>query len=173
MLIRIKQIRKLENGDPGTDIILGKGKKAIALAFRPMDENKNDREHVCDVNDADHVATLLAIKEGFEIHPSELKTAAGKAAVAAAEKAAAVEKGGGGVDVLSDDELEAELERRRAAKAEAKAGEGEKKDPASTETPDVEKMDRDELVAAVKAKTGKAPNPSTSVKKLKEMLAAE
>jgi hypothetical protein len=88
MLLRIKQTRKLENGDPGTDIILGKGKSRVTLPFRPFDEKKPDRDHVCDVAD-EHVATLLAIKEGFEIHPSAANTAAAKAAASQAAATAA------------------------------------------------------------------------------------
>jgi hypothetical protein len=167
MLLRIKQTRKLENGDPGTDIILGKGKSRVTLPFRPFDEKKPDRDHVCDVAD-EHVGTLLAIKEGFEIHPSVANTAAAKAAAsqAAATAASSAEGQPASAADLSDDELEAELERRRAAKetsVEAQDGEGAGKG-------DVE-LSRAELLAAVEKKTGKKPNPATSTKKLKELLA--
>lgn len=178
MLIRIKQVRKLADGeDHGTDIPLGKGKDQVVLQFRPIDPKRPDRDHVCDVQDAEHIATLLAIKEGFEVHPTELKTAAGKAA---ADRAAAAGSEGKSVDDLSEDELEAALERKRAAKAK-KEGDGSEKggeakgagagseDKGAGKSPD--EMDRDELLAAVEKKTGKKPNPSTSTKKLKELLA--
>jgi hypothetical protein len=172
MLIRIKQVRrKLENGDAGTDIILGKKKsEQVTLPFRPRNPDFPDREHVCDVTDAAHVAQLLAIPEGFEVHPDAMKTPAGKAAAAAATKAKA-KSDGDPLDVtsLSDAELEAELARRKAA---VKSDDVEADDPADTTVipPEVDKMTRPELLAAAEKKLGKKPNPATSTKKLKELL---
>jgi hypothetical protein len=171
MLIRIKQIRRLENGDAGTDIILGKKKsEQVTLPFRPRNPDFPDREHVCEVTDAAHVAQLLAIPEGFEVHPDAMKTAEGKAAVAAATKAKA-KSDGDPLDVtsLSDAELEAELARRKGA---PKAGDVDADDETDTTVipPEVDKMTRPELLAAAEKKLGKKPNPATSTKKLKELL---
>lgn len=170
MLIRIKQIRMLADGDGfGTDIPLGKGADAVVLQFRPRNPERPDREHVCDVKDSDHVAQLLAIKEGFEVHPEALKTAEGKAAAAAAARVKPAGQDGAGVDALSDDELEAELKRRRAAKD----GSNVEPDDVNDKTvipPEIDKLSRADLIAAVTKKQGKAPNPATSTKRLKEML---
>ena len=74
MLIRTKQVR---NNHPtaghGTDIELGKGKNKTVLEFRPLNPQRPETDHVCDVEDPEHIAQLLAIPEGFEVHPSELK----------------------------------------------------------------------------------------------------
>lgn len=173
MLIRIKQVRRLDNGeDFGTDIPFGKGKSRVVLEFRPRVADKPDRDHVCDVKDPELLARLLAIREGFEVHPSVKDTPEAKAALKRAESATPVASSG--VASFSDDELEAELERRAAAKAkpasEAVATEEDAGDQAGggDEQP---KLSKAELVAAVEAKTGKKPHPSTSEKKLRELLA--
>lgn len=68
MLIRIKQSRA-----NGTHVELGKGADKRVYHFKPKNPQKPDEEHVCEVNNKDDIATLLAIKEGYEIHDSELK----------------------------------------------------------------------------------------------------
>lgn len=72
MLIRSKLYRP-----GGTRVVLGKGKDARHYHFKPIDPKANAEDpaidHVCDINDADDVATFVAIKEGYEIHASELK----------------------------------------------------------------------------------------------------
>jgi hypothetical protein len=76
MLIGIKQIRKLPDGKPGTDVVLGKGSERRILQFRPLDAAQPDKDHACDVTNPDDVAQLLSIKEGFHVHKSELKSRA-------------------------------------------------------------------------------------------------
>ena len=88
MLIRCKSIRKLPptagNSEVfGSNIDLtpkGETTKKV-LQFRPLDPKSPDADHVCDVNDADDIATLLAIREGFEVHPSALGKTVAKAAL--------------------------------------------------------------------------------------------
>lgn len=90
MLIRTKLFRP-----GGTRVALGKGKDARNYHFKPMLGSQKDddpqHEHVCDITNVDDVATLVAIKEGYEIHPSEISgKEKGKApAPAAAETTAA------------------------------------------------------------------------------------
>lgn len=67
MLIRSKLIRAA-----GTLVTLGKGKDAREYHFKPADPKKPNEDHVCDVGNQDDIATFLAIKEGYEVHPSEL-----------------------------------------------------------------------------------------------------
>jgi hypothetical protein len=86
MLIRSKLHR---NG--GTRVELGKGREARRYHFKPLDPKEKDDdpevEHVADITNGDDLAIFLAIKEGYEVHPSELKKPAAKAAVAVADKA--------------------------------------------------------------------------------------
>ena len=84
MLIRSKLFRP-----GGTRVALGKGRDARHYHFKPVLGSQKDddpqHEHVCDVTNADDVATLVAIKEGYEIHPSEISgEAKGKASAPAA-----------------------------------------------------------------------------------------
>lgn len=69
MLIRSKLIRA-----GGTEVVLGKGKDARHYHFKPTDPSKPGEDHACDVSNQDDIATLLAIKEGYEVHPSEVKS---------------------------------------------------------------------------------------------------
>jgi hypothetical protein len=72
MLIRSKLYRP-----GGTRVALGKGKDARHYHFKALLGHKDDdpqHEHVCDITNADDVATLVAIKEGYEIHPSEISS---------------------------------------------------------------------------------------------------
>lgn len=168
MLIRIKQIRRLADGKAyGTDVPLGTGKKQRTLEFRPLDPQRPEHDHVCNVTDKDDIATLLAIPSGFEIHESQVGTTEAKLAQAASTAP--------DLSRVSDAELEAELERRGLSRARSSAdtkpelpADKDAGDPPPAPPAD---MTRAELVAAVAKKTGKKPNPSTSVKKLKEMLA--
>jgi len=70
MLIKSKLFRP-----GGTRVALGKGKDARHYHFKPLLGHKDDdpqHDHVCDITNVDDVATLVAIKEGYEIHPSEI-----------------------------------------------------------------------------------------------------
>lgn len=71
MLIKSKLHR---NG--GTQIHFGKGRDTVHYHFLPLDPKaKRDDpaiDHVCDVTDAKHVAALLAIPEGYEVHESAI-----------------------------------------------------------------------------------------------------
>ncbi len=72
MLIRLKQIRA-----GGTLVTMGKGKEAREYHFKPVDPTKKPNEdHVCDVAHQDDIATFLAIKEGYEVHQSEIASRA-------------------------------------------------------------------------------------------------
>lgn len=146
MLIRIKQIRNLADGKPGTDVVLGKGANQRTLSFRPLDPKQPDRDHVCDVTDPQDIARLLAIPEGYEVHESELASRVREPAPAKAEETG---------------------DAAGAERAEQKSGNG--KALAWYMAPDV---DKEKLLAAVAEKTGRKPHPSTSIKKLQEMLAA-
>jgi len=87
MLIRSKLFRA-----GGTRVELGKGKDARKYHFKGADTSPKaphddpDEDHVTNVTDADDIATFLAIKEGYDIHSSELKKPAAAAAVKAADK---------------------------------------------------------------------------------------
>lgn len=79
MLIRSKLFRA-----GGTRVELGKGKEARRYHFKPLSPgaklDDNEVEHVCDVTNAEDIGTLLAIREGYEVHASEVGSKA-KAAV--------------------------------------------------------------------------------------------
>lgn len=137
MLLRIKQVRRLPDGKPGTDVDLTHtdAKAKAIVEFRPLDPKNPDVDHVAEVTDQQQIAKLLAIPDGFEIH----KRTAAAAGVAEAGKSA---------------------EAPGAATSDA-ASAGIKP-----------KMSKAELIEAVTKKTGKKPHPSTSTKKLQEVLAS-
>ena len=60
----------------GSRVTLGKGKEAREYHFKPLDSKADVDDprvdHVCDVNDKDDIGTLLAIKEGYEVHGPEV-----------------------------------------------------------------------------------------------------
>ena len=182
MLIRTKQIRSNHPVDGhGTDVELGKGKDRVTLRFRPLDKSKPHLDHVCEVENPEHVAQLLAIPSGFEIHPSQL----GSDSVGSQDKVA--NRGSGeqkepsaGASSLSDAELEAELARRRTAKPQgvsgavaAAAGTASAGEPSENGGDSKAELSKNEPTAAVTKKTGKKPHQSTSVKKLQELLAGK
>ena len=139
----------------GTRVELGKGKDARRYHFRPTDRNAKlddaEVEHVCDINNAEDIGTLLAIKEGYEVHSSEMKKKPAQAAVHVAEKQhAAVEK--------------AEAD----AKAAALAGTGTQS-PTAPPKP-YASMNKPELLKAIAERTGKQPHSSTARGKLVEQL---
>lgn len=72
----------------GTRVELGKGKDVRRYHFKPLNPaaklDDNEVEHVCDVTNAEDIGTLLAIKDGYEVHSSEIGSKA-KAAAKAAE----------------------------------------------------------------------------------------
>jgi hypothetical protein len=143
MLIGIKQIRKLPDGKPGTDVVLGKGSERRILQFRPLDAAQPDKDHACDVTNPDDVAQLLSIKEGFHVHASELKSRA-----KAPKPTTFVDQPAAGRDA------------KGAALDAAAEGKG------------VAELSRKELVEAVTKKLGKKPNPATSTAKLREILSS-
>jgi hypothetical protein len=152
MLIRIKQNRSVKNpltGDIkyGTDVELGhKSKKNYRVyKFRPANPARPEEDHVCDINDSDDIQTLLAIKEGYEIHPSALKgtTSAPKAPPPAPEKPAAAPASPASEAV------------RQAAT-----------------TGNYQSLKKPDLMQLVAKRTGKKPHATTSVAKLIETLEA-
>jgi len=138
----------------GTRVELGKGKDARRYHFRPTDRNAKlddaEVEHVCDIDNAEDIGTLLAIKEGYEVHASEINKKAAKTAVAVAEKQHA-------------DTEKAEAE----AKAAALAGAGPQ--PPAPQKP-YTSMNKPELLKAIAERTGKQPHSSTARGKLVEQL---
>jgi hypothetical protein len=193
MLVRIKQARTLADGKPGSDIDLTEkgATEKVVLKFRPLDSKNPDVDHVCEVNDTQVLGRLLAIPEGFEIHPSAVK-GSGSTQGASAQRAAAKPVN---VDAVLDDaarrivagefdvayaspqiarehklkaeDVTAELDKRVAALTEA--ANGGQQQPEGNKA--IDDMTRDELVTLVTKKNGKAPAPSTSMKKLREMAA--
>lgn len=136
MLIRCKQIRP-----NGTEVVFGKtAEERRVYKFKPRDPNRPGQDHVCDVTDQRDLASLLAIPEGFEIHPS----AAGARLPEPASTAPSEPPGPA---------------KTTAPKASKTAGQAAAVDKAA-------------LLKAVEEKTGKRPNPATSVAKLQAMLAA-
>jgi hypothetical protein len=174
MLLRIKQVRKLENGDPGTDIILGKG-KSRSCCLPPADESQarprprlRRRRRRARRHAARHQGRLRDPPERDEHRRGE-----GCRCWRAAKPRRARRESRPAPGSLSDDELEAELERRRAAKAKPAKDEDEGKGAGEGEGDagkGADELSREELLAAVEKKTGKKPNPATSTKKLKELL---
>ena len=109
MLIRTKQIRSNHPEDGhGSDIILGKGKNAVTLRFRPLNPERPTQDHCCEVEDPQHIAALLAIPSGFELHPSEVKKGK-KAPAPSGEKEEGDEGSEGDGDASPDDMSRAEL----------------------------------------------------------------
>lgn len=141
MLIKSKLHR---NG--GTPITFGKGREAVHYHFKPADPKaKLDDitvDHVCDVTDPAHLAKLLAIPEGYEVHESEIK----------GKKAAAK---------TPDPEPDADDH----SDASSNAGNAD-------DAVDYSDKSAKDLAALVKAKTGKAPKPGTSKAKMIETLTA-
>lgn len=79
MLLRIKQTRmRIVNGEKryGTDVEMGHRSKGTYRVhhFRPLDPRRPEEDHVCNVENAEDIGMLLAIKEGYEVHPSEVKS---------------------------------------------------------------------------------------------------
>lgn len=162
MLIRIKQVRKLPDGKSfGTNVDLTKkGGPRNVHEFRPLNPAKPDEDHVCDVSDPDDVAQLLAIKEGYEIHPTVLKPGAAKKVEITTTASAAAASG---IQTAGDKTETGDQKTGEVANA-SKTHTGDTNAPGP--------LTKDELIAAVAKKTGKKPHPSTSVKKLQEMLAS-
>ena len=157
MLLRIKQVRA-----GGTRVELGKGKGKRVYHFKPMHPQKPDEEHVCDINEQEDIATLLAIKEGYEIHASELKGARVKPAAATDPKSNPEADPAPADKPLAGDAADA------ADAADADKGKATGGSPA----PDYTKMDKPELLKRVEKKTGKKPHPSTGTAKLIAALQA-
>jgi len=71
MLIRCKLFRP-----GGSKVQLGKGKDRREYHFKPIDPKADldspEIDHVADVSDKDDIGTLLAIKEGYEVHGPEV-----------------------------------------------------------------------------------------------------
>lgn len=137
MLIRSKLIRP-----DGTHVVLGKGADARKYHFKPLDPKKPDVDHACEVESQEDIATFLAIKEGYEIHPTEIK--AKKPAAPAPAPAASAPAGGDNTD----------------------PGAGA---PAKTAT-DYDKLSKPDLIALVTERVGKKPHPSTSTAKMVQTL---
>lgn len=139
----------------GTHVELGKGKDARKYHFKPDIEKPSkeemadpDLEHVAEVEDKDDVATFLAIPEGYEVHSSELKKPAAKAAVKVA------------------DEAVAKAQAEEKAKAAAAAGPV----AAQVAAKDYKGMKKPDLIKLVAERTGKAPHGTTPASKLIEQL---
>lgn len=147
MLIRSKLHRP-----GGTRVDLGKGKDTRRYHFKPIDPKHPDDDpqvdHVVDVSHPDDVATFLAIKEGYEVHPSELAKPAAKTAAAQAEQ-------------TSDAALaSAQASADAAAAPVAKAAKAK----------NYKAMGKPDLIKLVAQRTGKAPHGTTRVEKLIEQL---
>ena len=67
MLIRSKIIRA-----KGTRVQFGKGRDQVEYHFKPQDPKRPLDDHVCDITDKEHIARLLSITEGYEVHDSEV-----------------------------------------------------------------------------------------------------
>jgi len=140
----------------GSRVTLGKGKEAREYHFKPLDSKADVDDprvdHVCDVNDKDDIGTLLAIKEGYEVHSSEIKKRAAQEATHIAEKQhAAAEK------VVED--------ARAAALAASVA-------PVAPPPPPKHyaAMGKPDLLKLVAERTGKKPAPTTPRDKLIDRL---
>lgn len=145
MLLRCKL-----NRPTGTHVELGKGKSKRDYHFKPVDDKKENKDdHVCEVEDADDIGTLLAIREAYEIHPSELKGKNAKAAQAAQTEA--------GTDEDEDPDAKADAD---------KSNSGDQ----ATGPLHYGKMEKADLIILVAKRTKKDPHPSTSKAKLIKML---
>lgn len=142
MLIRIKQIRP-----GGTEITLGKGKDVRTYHFKAADPEKPAEDHVCDITNADDMATLLAIKEGYEIHPSEVKARARTKADKAERKV---------VEKIQADALKQEKEAAAAAAPP----------PAPEPKSKYAGKDKKWLAAQVATRSGKKPHATVATAKL-------
>ncbi|MEW5709829.1 MAG: hypothetical protein AB1830_13140 [Pseudomonadota bacterium] len=100
MLIRCKLLR-----EGGTKVQIADRE----YHFQPI-QGGDPNEHVCEVTHEGDLARLLEIKEGYEIHPSELR----KAKPPQAPKSAPAPQPDGkkGYGAMSREELFAEYERR-------------------------------------------------------------
>ena len=137
----------------GTRVELGKGKDVRRYHFKPVDRNAKlddaEIEHVCDITNAEDIGTLLAIKEGYEVHSSEIGSKAKAAVKVAEQQHAEADK------VVADQ------------KAAALAG----TQPPAPPKP-YASMNKPELLKAVAERTGKQPHGSAARSKLIEQLEA-
>lgn len=104
-----------------------------------------DGDHVCDVKDHKDIATLLAISEGYEVHPS---------AIDAAEKA-------GLMDADKDAKARAAAEKKEQEDRTRVALKGA-----------VDDLDHDELIEAYTKDFGKAPKKGMSDDEMRDALKA-
>ena len=148
----------------GTVVTFGKGRESVDYHFKPadpkapLDDIKQD--HVCEVEDPEHLARFLSISDAYQIHGSVAgkKVAPKAAAPAAAGAADGDDTGDEGDGAPAGD---TKLTARRS-------GDEDEVDAAAAARATVEKMSKAELVAYIKSKTGKNPSPATSLDKLRE-----
>jgi hypothetical protein len=108
------------------------------------------------------------------VHPSVKDTPEAKAALKRAESAtpAGLRPGSPASPMTSSKRSSSAVPRRRPRTRAREAVDRAKRMPATDGAGDPEpKLSKAELIAAVEAKTGKKPHPSTSEKKLRELLA--
>lgn len=152
----------------GSKIAFGKGRDAVTYHFKPVDSKADHNDiripHVAEVNDKEHIGKLLGITEAYEVYDGTAPQAAAEPAAASTGKKDRAEL---------EAKLRAEIEAKVRAEYEAKAaaGAGSTSSAGDPKAADIETMSRKALIAAVQKKTGKKPHPSTSDKKLREVLA--
>jgi len=146
MLIRSKLFRP-----GGTKVELGKGSTVRKYHFKPAAKNGPDDkyddpdvDHVCNVTNPEDVATFVAIREGYEIHASELDKPAA-AAIATKVATAGAKK----------EAQETSVAAERTAKVRAGG---------------YSSMKKPDLIKLVAERTGKAPHGTTPASKMIEQL---
>ena len=196
MLVRSKLHR---NG--GTKITFGQGRDRVEYHFKPADLKAsledNRIDHVAEVSDKEHLGKLLAITEGYEIADGALP-AAPQTAAAPRHAAVTGTAEGSARGVRLDASVEAAIAACDPTKCFIFVREGDvvkvapidlgRTAPTDAEPPkqpdkpagkadakkeQAEAKEKADLVEQVTKKLGKKPHPSTSVKRLKEILAED